>query len=185
MVDQFDGDPFITIRPDGSDYIIRGGQPVMDQGLVNHVNMSLLTEPDWWGNDIEPIAERKVGSRFIVAAREPITRQSLLDTNKAAIQDVQGDEFADVQATTTNPVTQQLRLELLLIPPSNELQTLVLTRVGQNWINQKNNPAGDSEQETPTGPSDGVVYVFKELLDENDNVLLDENNDKLLAQVEK
>ena len=145
MTDIFDGDPFITIGADGADYIIRGGQPVMDQGLVNHVNMCLLTEPGWWGNDIEPVAERKTGSKFIGAARQPITRQSLLDTNKAAIQDVQGDEFADVQASTTNPVTQNVRLELLLRPPSNELQTLVLERTGQNWINQKNNPAGDKE----------------------------------------
>jgi len=145
MTDQFGGDPFITIGADGADYIIRGGQPVMDQGLVNHVNMCLLTEPGWWGNDIEPVAERKVGSKFIVAAREPITRQSLLDTNKAAIQDVQGDEFSDVQAQTTNPITQQVRLEMLLRPPSNDLQTLVLQRVGQNWINQKNDPAGVKE----------------------------------------
>ncbi|RKY04151.1 MAG: hypothetical protein DRP56_10415 [Planctomycetota bacterium] len=145
MPDIFDGDPFITIGADGADYIIRGGQPVMDQGLVNHVNMCLLTEPGWWGNDIEPVAERKVGSKFIVAAREPITRQSLLDTNKAAIQDVQGDEFSDVQAQTTNPITQQVRLEMLLLPPSNDLQKLVLQRVGQNWINQKENPAGAKE----------------------------------------
>jgi len=145
MTDQFDGDPFVTIGADGADYIIKGGQPVMDQGLVNHVNMCLLTEPGWWGNDIEPVAERKIESKFIVKSREPITRQSLLDTNKAAIQDVQGDEFSDVQASTTNPVTQNIRLEMLLVPPSNKVQELVLLRSGQNWINQKNNPAGDKE----------------------------------------
>lgn len=145
MTDQFDGDPFITIGANGADYIIQGGQPVMDQGLVNHVNMCLLTEPNWWGNDIEPVAERKVGSKFIVKSREPITRQSLLDTNKAAIQDVQGDEFSDVQASTTNPVTQNVRLEMVLRPPSNELEVLVLERTGQNWINQKNDPAGAKE----------------------------------------
>lgn len=145
-IDNFDGDPFITISADGADMIYKGGQPVMDQGLVNHVNFGWGTQPGWWGNDIEPVAERKLGGKFLSAAKEPITRESLIDTGKALENDLKGDEFSAVTANITNPSQNNIRAEVLLQPPSNVFEILILDRVGQNWISQKINPAGPKEE---------------------------------------
>lgn len=136
----FEGDIYVTLGADGADYVFKGGQPVMDQGLENHVNISLLTKPGWCGNDIEPVASRKIGSQYIDKVREPITRQSLLDTSKAAESDLVGEEFGKITATTTNPESQQILTELLLEPPSNDPLIIRLLRSGASWISQKVNP---------------------------------------------
>ncbi len=143
MTDIFDGDPLIIIGANGADFDFKGGQPAMDQGFINHVNIGLLTEPGWCGNDIEPIAERKVGSQYIGKVKEPITRQSLLDSSKAAESDLQGDEFGKITPITTNPESQHVRTDILLQPPSNEAFVLRLLRTGQNWLSQKLNPIND------------------------------------------
>ena len=145
MTDIYDGDPFIALGGDGADMIFKGGQPVMDAGMVNHVNISLLTEPGWWGNDIEPVAERRPSSKFLPTSRQPVTRQSIIDTEKAAASDLAGDEFGKLTATVRNPSANNLDLSLLLEPPRGQFIDLQLTRVGANWINQKNDPAGKKE----------------------------------------
>lgn len=145
MTDIYDGDVFITLDGDGADMIFNSGQPVMDAGMVNHVNLTLLTDPNWWGNDIEPVAERRYTSDFLEKSRQPITRQSLIDTQKEGIAALSGDEFSWVDIVLRNPQAQNLNVDVTLYPPSNDEQTLQLTRVGANWINQKNDPAGGKE----------------------------------------
>lgn len=134
MTDIFDGDPLILIGPNGADFVFIGGQPKMDTGFENHVNISMLTEPGWFGNDIEPIKERKIGSTYLAAVQQPITRQSLIDVDKAAESDVKGDEFGTVTAETTNPVSQQLNTEIIYTTPTGDIEKLRLTRTGQNWL---------------------------------------------------
>lgn len=141
MTDIFDGDPFITIDPDGANLVFSGGQPKMDQGLINHVNISLLTKKGWCGNDIEPVAERKIGSDFLEKNSQSITRQSLLDISKTAEATLVGDEFGKITAIVTNPISQQVRTDILLEPTSGDISILRLTKSGQNWLNQKINPS--------------------------------------------
>jgi len=141
MTDLFDGDPYITIEEDGADFVFVGGQPIMDQGFENHVNIATLTEPGWWGNDLEPVASRKIESKYLGASRKPINRQMLLDTSKAAESDVSGDEFELVLANTVNRISQQVDTGILYTPTSRDAETLLLTRSGQNWISQRDNPA--------------------------------------------
>jgi phage gp46-like protein len=134
MTDLFDGDPFIDIGEDGADFIFNGGQPVMDQAFDNHVNISLLTKQGWWGNDIETVAERKIGSLYFDAVKKPITRQSLIDDDKAAVADLKGDEFGSITSETINPTSNSLLTEILFTNPIDDLNKLLLTRTGQNWV---------------------------------------------------
>lgn len=137
MTDIFDGDPLITIGGDGADMNFKGGQPEMDTGFDNHVNFSLLTKSGWWGNDLEPLAERKLGAKYMDTALVKeglITRQTLIDADKSAVSDVKGDEFGLVAAQTTNPTSQNILTEILYTPPTREVRKLRLERTGQNWI---------------------------------------------------
>jgi len=141
MTDLFDGDPYITIDEDGADFCFTGGQPVMDQGLENHVNIALLTEPGWWGNDLEIQDSRKIESKYLAESRKPINRQMLLDVSKSAENDVSGDEFELVIAVTVNRISQQVDTAIVYTPTSRDQEKLLLTRSGQNWISQRDNPA--------------------------------------------
>ena len=134
MTDIFDGDKLIIIGANGANYNYQGGQPEMDQGFENHVNISLLTEPGWYGNDIEPVLTRKIGSKYIDETKKPITRQSLIDMDRAAEFDVSGDEFGSVTAETTNPVSQIIKTSVFMQLPTSDIQKLSLTRTGQNWL---------------------------------------------------
>lgn len=138
--DRYDGDTLIIIGPNGADYDVQGGDPVRDQGFINHINIALLTEPGWCGIELEPIASRKIGSKFIVESAKPVTRQQLLDDEKAAISDVRGPEFGDQRAVVTVPVTGQLNVAVFVQPSTGDIQALLLTKFGKTWINQITNP---------------------------------------------
>ncbi|MEJ2043692.1 MAG: hypothetical protein P8X74_03650 [Reinekea sp.] len=143
MIDYFDGDPLLILGSDGTDLIFKGGQPVMDQGFLNRVNLALLTESGHWSEDLETVDARKYKGLTLQQIKKPITRQMLIDTAKAAETDVKGDEFKDVKATVTNPTNQSINLELQYTPPSRDPQKLRLTRNGENWIQQRDNPQND------------------------------------------
>ena len=139
MTDKFDGDTLIIIGENGADYDVVGGDPARDQGFINHINIATLTEPGWCGNELEPVESRKIGSKYIVSTDQPTTRQSLLDNNKAAEADVKGPEFADVRAITTAP-DNGLQTAIFVQPPTGDLEALLLTKFGKNWVNQIINP---------------------------------------------
>lgn len=137
MTTIFDGDPLITIDADGAEMNFTGGQPEMDTGFVNHVNFSLLTKKGWWGNDLVTLPERKLASKYMetdLVKKGIITRKSLIDADRAAELDVKGDEFGLVAAQTSNPTSQNVLTEVLYTPPTRDVQKLVLTRTGQNWL---------------------------------------------------
>lgn len=134
MTDIFDGDKLVLIGPDGADYQYQGGQPLMDQGFHNHVNFALLTEPGWYGNEIEPVLERRISSKYIGETKKPVTRQALIDMDRAAELDVSGPQFGTVTAETTNPVGQQLKTELFFTAPANTREKLVLLKSGATWL---------------------------------------------------
>lgn len=140
MLDKFDGDTLIIIGANGADYDVNGGDPARDPGFINHINIAMLTQPGWVGNELEPVASRKVGSKFIVESAKPVTRQQLLDTEKAALDDVKGPEFGDQRAVITVPVTGHLNTAVFVQPPTGDLQALLLTRFGKSWVNQIINP---------------------------------------------
>ena len=70
----------------------------------------------------------------------------LIDLNKAAESDVAGDEFADVRAVTDVQNSDGIKTAVFVQPPSEDIQTLLLTKSGKNWINQVFNPIRDEAQ---------------------------------------
>jgi hypothetical protein len=142
MTDIFDGDPLIVLTENGAEMVINGGQPVMDQGFLNHNNFSWLTEAGHWSDDIEPNAARRPNGALmeIIKKNRPTTRQSLIDTERAAEADVKGDEYKTVQSTATNPTSNNININTEFTPPTSDPFKLRLERVGQNWKSQIENP---------------------------------------------
>ncbi len=143
MTDIFDGDPLIVLTDNGAEMIFNGGQPVMDQGFLNHNDFSWLTEAGHWSDDIEPNAARRPNGALLEAIKKPITRQSLIDTERAAEAEVKDDEYRTVQSTATNPTSNNISIETLFTPPTTDPFILRLDRVGQNWKSQIENPQNE------------------------------------------
>jgi phage gp46-like protein len=141
MIDIFSGDPYLTLGPDGSALTFKGGQPVMDQGFENQVMIALFTTPNWAGNALFADPQQRVGSDFVEAANQPITLQSLTDVEQAAVRALQSPAFGRVTAEASNPESDRIRVEILIEPPGQDSQTIILTRNGLNWQAQADNPA--------------------------------------------
>lgn len=141
MTDLFDGDVFISVNGDGAEMHFKGGQPVMDKGFETHTTFAVGTFPGWWGNDIEPVASRKIESQYLVEIHKPITRQQLINTSRAAESDVAGPEFELVAAVTNNPDGDRINTEILYTPTSRDAQVLRLQKNGLNWLFQRDDPA--------------------------------------------
>lgn len=113
----------------------------MDQGFENQVAIALFTEPGWEGNAFIADPDKQIGSDFMAATRKPITLQSLADIEQAAVRALKSPAFGQVTATATNPVANALRVKILIQPPGQDSQTIILTRNGLNWQAQAVNPA--------------------------------------------
>lgn len=128
------GDPLISVGPDGASLSWKDGQPVMDQGLVNSVLIALFTDPNWAGNAFLG-KDEQIGSDFIATCRGPLTLSKLATIEQAASLALDGELYKST-VTATNPSGAQVKVNARLVPPNGNAQTLVLTRNGQNWINQ-------------------------------------------------
>jgi hypothetical protein len=140
-MDIFSGDPYITIGPDGSTLTYKGGQPVMDQGLENQAIIALFTKEGWAGNVLFRDANQQIGSDYVEAALQPITLQSLIDVEQAAVRALDSPAFGRVTAEAINPSSDRIQVEITIEPPGQDSQTIILTRNGVNWQAQAINPA--------------------------------------------
>lgn len=135
IYDRFQGDPKLFLSPDGSTLDFEGGQPKLDAGIENLINISLFTEEGWWGNSLYP-QDNQIGSNFEQLSRQPITLQSLRDVESAAEAALKSDVFGEVSAVTTNPNSQRLDTTVAIRPPSSDIETLTLSTYGQTWFSQ-------------------------------------------------
>jgi phage gp46-like protein len=146
--DRFTGDPKIYIGPDGADwkYPGDGGQPVMDAGLENAAFISKYTRPGWWGNDIFP-PENQIGSLFEQAAEAPITATSLgnveQESENALAWMVSTGLAKEIASVATNPRGRATQVVDYIRTPFDTVTELLGIRNGQNWINQKIDPASE------------------------------------------
>jgi hypothetical protein len=141
MINSFSGDPYITIGPDGSTLTYKGGQPIMDQGLENQAIIALFTKEGWAGNELFKDTDQQIGSDFVEAALQPITLQSLIDVEQAAVRALDSPAFGRVTAEAINPSSDRIQVEITIEPPGQDSQTIILTRNGVNWQAQAINPA--------------------------------------------
>lgn len=142
MINNFSGDPHITIGPDGATLTFIGGQPVMDQGLENHAIIALFTDEGWAGNTLFADPNQQIGNgQFLKATRQPITLNSLTNIEQGAVADLASPMFGTVTAEASNPASDRILVEILIEPPGQDSQTIILTRNGINWHAQALNPA--------------------------------------------
>ena len=140
-MDIFSGDPYLTLNENGSRLHYTGGQPVMDQGILNLVIIALFTRQGWAGNALIKDTDQQVGADFVEAANQPITLQSLTDVEQAAARALDNPAFGRVIVTATNPESDSIRVNILIEPPGQDSATIILTRNGLNWQAQAANPA--------------------------------------------
>lgn len=128
------GDPLILIGQNGAAITWVDGQPVMDQGLENSALIALFTARGWAGNKfLSP--DEQIGSDFEESARGPLTRSKLAAIEQAAVAALSGSLY-QVGAEASNPSGHRVDITVTLKPPGADLQTLLLSRNGQNWLNQ-------------------------------------------------
>lgn len=139
--DRFQGDPKLILTDDGADILYSGGNPVMDAGLENLAQISLLTAPGWWGNSLLDDDDQKLGSNFEEVANGILNLQLLNDISQAAEAALDNPAFGKVTSTVTNPADSTIKIENLIEPPGQDIETIILTRNGINWQNQAIDPA--------------------------------------------
>lgn len=144
MIDNFDGDPRIVVDADGADIVYRDGQPVMDAGLENSDTIALLTAPGWPGNDLLP-PDQHIGSDFEKLATGPVTRSKLIEIENAARLALTGPivDTDTVEVSAGNPSGTRVDVRIRRTPPGQDVDRLLVTRDGLNWINQANAPASE------------------------------------------
>lgn len=144
--DRTQGDPKITMGPDGADLTFKGGQPVMDSGLENAVFISLFSAGSWFGNSYfdESVP---IKSRFYELSLKAITVSRLAELEQAIKADlaplVALGAFDDPEVTVSNPTGERLNVEIIIRPPGSDAVTILLSRYGANWSVQSTNPANE------------------------------------------
>ena len=141
MTDIFSGDPRLFLSENGSRFIFKGGQPVMDRGLESLALISLFTKRGWVGNVLFSDIDQQIGSDFEEAAKQPITLSMLNDVAQAAERALDNPAFGNVIVTVENPNSNRLNVTILIQPPGQDSMVLILSRNGDNWIAQKLDPA--------------------------------------------
>jgi phage gp46-like protein len=144
--DRFQGDPRLSLEDDGSTITVKGGQPVMDQGLENVVLIDLFTKEGWWGNYLFRDTSQQIGSTFEDTAREAGTLAGLNNAEaaaKGALNHMVAEGLAkeDALVRAQNPTGGRLDMGIIVQPPGRDFLALLATKHGSNWIAQKENPA--------------------------------------------
>lgn len=144
MYNRFYGDPAVRITEQGAQMKFIGGQPIMDQGLENAVQISLFTKPGWWGNTLNKEDSKNIGSTF-EEQRTIIDTQTINDYRDAATLALAWMKTVNlvskIEIDVTNPVGNQIRTAIRLYPPGRDVVELLFFQNGLNWIRQAQNPA--------------------------------------------
>jgi len=143
---RYQGDPAVKITADGARMTFKGGQPVMDQGFHNAVQISLFTKKGWWGNTLFSNSNKKIGSDFedIRTIVDIKTINDYRDSAEKALKWMKSTGIAKtIEITITNPTMNNIKSSILIQPPGETAEQLVFLKNGLNWINQAFNPASE------------------------------------------
>ena len=135
------GDPAIRLTNNGATLTYKGGQPVMDAGLENQAQISLLTRQGWAGNLLFADTAEQIGSDFLKLSESTITLSGLALIENAAENALDSELFGTVTASAINPTSDRTNVSIDIQPPGQDAATILLSKNGQNWINQALNPA--------------------------------------------
>jgi len=142
---KYEGDPRLILTENGADLVFHGGQPVMDQGIENAALISWFTAPGWVGNLFLQDKNQKVGSDFESIATGTITVTKLNDIQNSGERAwqrlIDSGLASSVIVRARNPEGNKTEVAGLIEPPGKDLQILLATKYGANWIAQKEDPA--------------------------------------------
>jgi len=137
----YQGDPRMTLDENGANLVYRDGQPLMDRGLENPVLIALFTKRGWAGNALFRNPNQRVESDFVAAHEQPITLSALNEIRDAAEKALITPVFGTVTVVTNNPRANVVSSVITIEPPGSDIQTLIVSRNGLNWISQIIDPA--------------------------------------------
>ena len=144
MTDRFQGDPSITLDEDGSYVKIRGGQPEMDRGIENAVNISLFTRRGWPGNLFIKNTNQHVGSDFEEASNQAITLKALNDIQDAGYRSLRWmldtGVASDIIVRARNSQGNRINVLIQIIPHSEDVQFFQASKNATTWQFQKIDP---------------------------------------------
>lgn len=151
MTDIYQGDPKMVLGPDGSKFVYRDGQPVMDQGIENSVSIDLGTKSrgehshtnGWAGNNLFLNPDERIGTDYQEYFENmPITLSSLAQGELQAKAALSGKIYGDVQSTVSNPETSKVINEIIIQAPSGTFKFYTDT-ISQLWQFQAVYPANE------------------------------------------
>jgi uncharacterized linocin/CFP29 family protein len=131
----YDGDPKISITENGAEIDVENGQPKMEQGIENVVNISLFTKKGWYGNYYLN-GNEKIGSDFEEKSKGIITADKINEVRQANLDALNDPIFGDKESVVTNPSGDFLKVFFVVAPPSRDPQKFLFLKNGQNWKNQ-------------------------------------------------
>jgi phage gp46-like protein len=141
---RFQGDPAVKITENGAKMKFTDGQPVMDQGIENAVQISLFTKPGWWGNSLVKNTNQKIGSEFEkqrVIVDVDTLNDVRNDANEALKWMLDVNLASQINVVVNNPDLNHINTYIQIKPPGQDIQELLFYNNGINWINQSLNPA--------------------------------------------
>jgi hypothetical protein len=151
MTDIFEGDPKLVLGPDGSKFVYRDGQPVMDQGIENSVSIDLGTKKrgehshrnGWVGNYLFRNPDERIGTDYQEYFENmPITLQTLAQGEQQAKAALTNRIYGEVSSTVSNPETDKVLDEIIIQAPSGAFKFYTET-VSQLWKFQAIYPANE------------------------------------------
>jgi len=136
--DIYQGDPRIVITEEGADIPFpgNGGQPEMEQGVENLAILSLFTKLGWPGNFYFNNINNQVGSDYQSIAEGPITLTSIEALRQSTLRALKNSAFGDVESTVTILSQGQIKNKIIIKPPGQDIQEIILEKNGLNWIFQ-------------------------------------------------
>lgn len=149
-INRFDGDPKLTLGPDGSNLVYKSGQPVMDQGIENQIFFDLFikskgktrNQNGWWANLLTDDPLKKYGSDYVdTVINQPITLNGLSNIEKAAKKALNSPIYGDVEVVASNPEANRINVEITVKSPGEDIKVLIQTDNVANWVAQALEPA--------------------------------------------
>lgn len=150
-MDIYEGDPKLILDADGSYFLYKGGQPVMDRGVENSIAIDLGTKTKgtdshqngWIGNYLLRDSEQKIGTGYQDAFQnQPITLSGLAEREQATLKALTGSVYGEVTSEVTNPGTDKILNKITVNPPDGAFDFFTET-FSQLWQFQATDPANE------------------------------------------
>lgn len=137
MTSIYQGDPLLSSSGSGLTITVLGGQPKMDNGLINAVLLTLFHDP-WFMNAVIEDELQHIGSEFTsYLASNPITVSNLSTARSIAFKSLQwllADQVAsEIDVRLRNPNGTVVQVLVLIKPPGKTAIVILASKYGLNW----------------------------------------------------